>query len=461
MKKGVKIDGRSCVPEGGRPQKQGGRLRTGIRRFLAVQRQKEQEICRRLYGNRQMEDKYRQWQMQRQKKMMITAACGCGAAVFFLVSYLVTDTAVSDLARPFTGAETKTYPLTAQLGQEPEQTVLVEIPARRLSEDGCEKMLEEARQQLSRVMPGKNSSLEYVEQDLFLPDTLCSGLVKLVWESSDGEIVDTSGHVYNEVLQEEQVVVLTAQMSCQEKVRYVTFPVRVAVPQRDRVQQLTLLVEQKLQGESEADKTQEWFRLPDSYDGLPLKWSFSRPPYGIWILFLTAFGCLGIYAASFEELKKQEKERENRILTAYPGFVARLTMLAGTGMPLRVVFFKMAKTAQDRACQEPIYEEIQRACHEMESGITQKNAVENWGKRCRIAPCRKCAALLNQNMCRGADGLLEALWQEAESACEQRRALARKKGEEAQTKLLFPMILMLLVVMILVMVPAIFSFAGM
>ena len=53
------------------------------------------------------------------------------------------------------------------------------------------------------------------------------------------------------------------------------------------------------------------------------------------------------------------------------------------------------------------------------------------------------------------------MWQEAESACEQRRALARKKGEEAQTKLLFPMILMLLVVMILVMVPAIFSFAGM
>ena len=42
---------------------------------------------------------------------------------------------------------------------------------------------------------------------------------------------------------------------------------------------------------------------------------------------------------------------------------------------------------------------------------------------------------------------------------EERRNLAKKLGEQAGTKLLFPMMLMLLVVMVILMVPAMMSFS--
>ena len=73
---------------------------------------------------------------------------------------------------------------------------------------------------------------------------------------------------------------------------------------------------------------------------------------------------------------------------------------------------------------------------------------------------KKCASLLSQNVQKGAGGMLAALNQEAVNAFEERKAVARKKGEEAQTRMLLPMIMMLVVVMILVMVPACFSFGG-
>ena len=45
-------------------------------------------------------------------------------------------------------------------------------------------------------------------------------------------------------------------------------------------------------------------------------------------------------------------------------------------------------------------------------------------------------------------------------ALEERRARARKAGEQAGTKLLFPMMLMLLVVLVVIMVPAFMSMEG-
>ena len=47
---------------------------------------------------------------------------------------------------------------------------------------------------------------------------------------------------------------------------------------------------------------------------------------------------------------------------------------------------------------------------------------------------------------------------EEQAALQTRKELARKKGEEAGTRLLFPMIVLLGVVMVIVVLPAVMSF---
>ena len=55
---------------------------------------------------------------------------------------------------------------------------------------------------------------------------------------------------------------------------------------------------------------------------------------------------------------------------------------------------------------------------------------------------------------------LSPMFAELQDAFEERKNMAKKYGEEAGTKLLLPMIIMLIVVMAIIMVPALMSFSG-
>ena len=70
------------------------------------------------------------------------------------------------------------------------------------------------------------------------------------------------------------------------------------------------------------------------------------------------------------------------------------------------------------------------------------------------------ATLLIQNLQKGSRHMGEMLEKESVEAWDDRKRKAKVQGEAATTKLLFPMILMLGVVMAIVMLPACLSFYG-
>jgi hypothetical protein len=70
---------------------------------------------------------------------------------------------------------------------------------------------------------------------------------------------------------------------------------------------------------------------------------------------------------------------------------------------------------------------------------------------------RKFGTILSQNLRKGTKGMRELLQRESEEAFEERKALAKRRGEEAGTKLLFPMFLMLGTIMFMIIVPAFMS----
>lgn len=73
---------------------------------------------------------------------------------------------------------------------------------------------------------------------------------------------------------------------------------------------------------------------------------------------------------------------------------------------------------------------------------------------------RKLSLLLITHLKIGNGQLLKFLDSEEISAREEKRQMARKLGEEASVKLLFPMLLQLLVVMFLILIPAYIDFGG-
>lgn len=112
------------------------------------------------------------------------------------------------------------------------------------------------------------------------------------------------------------------------------------------------------------------------------------------------------------------------------------------------------KERQDGGKKRYVYEELCVLLQEMRDGVSETKAIERFGKRCRLLPYLRFSSVITQNMKKGAEGLLAILETEALESLEQRKERALQLGEKAGTKLLFPMILMLGIVMGIIMVPA-------
>ena len=86
--------------------------------------------------------------------------------------------------------------------------------------------------------------------------------------------------------------------------------------------------------------------------------------------------------------------------------------------------------------------------------MPEGEAVSEFGRRCKLQSYMKLGSLLEQNRKTGTKNLNQLLEQEMMSAWEEQKHTARHTGEEARTRLLAPLFLMLLVVMVIIMVPA-------
>ena len=120
----------------------------------------------------------------------------------------------------------------------------------------------------------------------------------------------------------------------------------------------------------------------------------------------------------------------------------------------KIALAYQAKRERGELEERYAYEEMLHTLHEIRDGVGELKAYENFGNRCSLSIYRRLSALIVQNVRKGAQGMQKLLEQEEWESYEQRKAQARQAGEEAGTKLLFPMGIMLVVVLVILVVPA-------
>ena len=349
-------------------------------------------------------------------------------------------------------------------GSDWEEEITVTIPERRYTRQELEDMLPEVRAYLEQEIRGENATLDEVRSALSLPAEAEGYPFQISWRSGNYGLIRTDGTVRNEETAERgEIVELTAVLSCYEDTWEESFSVRVCPPLLSEEEKRRKLLLDRIAAEDEEAAYEDSLRLPEQAEGEELVWTEKRSDDSLLIFLLILAAGAAQYRFADGDLRKRLEKRERQLLLSYPEFISRLTLLMGAGLPVRAAFMRMAadyRKKKERG-KNYVYEELQLVCREMESGVTEVEAYEHFGRRCRLPQYRKCAALLVQNLKKGSAGLLAALQEEAEHSFEERKRNAREEGERAGTKLLLPMMMMLAVVMVLILVPACFSFAGM
>lgn len=322
-----------------------------------------------------------------------------------------------------------------------------------------------AEEDIAKQILGENESLEHICRNLYLMKELEGTPFSISWEVSDYQMIDLDGVVHNERIEEPQVVTLTATLSYLEKKYYI--PVNVVIEPRVYSQnelqaiELANLINQR----DISSKDKKEFVLPDKMEKASqpkeIIWAEEQSLDCVWICIITVLAAVIIYIAKGNDLQKKIKAREKELALDYSELIHKLTLYLNAGMTMRNIFLKLKDDYLRRKGNKKIYlyEEIMMTCYEIQTGISEMEAYENFGKRCGLRQYIRLSALLSQNLKKGSTNLMLTLEQEARDAFEARKNMARRMGEEAGTKILGPMIMMLGVVLVMIMIPAYLSFS--
>jgi len=404
----------------------------------------------------------------------------------YLVGLLLVANGIS-FAMTFCSEETQIYvekgaygesrqevPLLLQT-KDSEEEWLLNVEASRLTKEELNEKVLSAFTYLESNLKGENTSLAEVKRNLdySLDDKIYPFDVE--FHSDDATLIDEDGVVHNEkekllVLgySEEDIqrgipinVVVTLWYEDNSYER--TYPLIVFAKERTAVEEHFAKMKDYIQGLEEKAMYNEGFYIPTQVEDVEIKRLDEGKVSSGQVLVAGVIMAALLFMREQENKKRLLEKRKEDLIRSYPWFVNELVLLLGAGMQVRNILGLLVKEyealKEKDDYRKPLMEEVYGAVRAMELGMTEEQAYYRLGRRLGLSCYVKVMTLLEQNVKRGGKGLLLSFEQEELQALEERKNLAKRYGEEAGTKLLGPMILLLMVVMLIIMMPAFWGFA--
>lgn len=394
------------------------------------------------------------------------------AAAALAAALLVSDQEES--ARPVTeirrndygkGSVTRTLKIIID-GKEQKAPMEVEVEEKRYTQEQIEEVFQKAVQKLEPLILGGNRSLDEVRTDLNLVTEIPGEPIEVSWELNRYDLINIYGELNEKGTAEKPegaLVNLKAYLTYTEDESMQALEemsVRVYPPKLSGEESRRARVLQAIEEEEEQSREKDVLKLPNEIEGRKIILRNPDNPRGWYVLALGPVICLLLAGLQRQNEQKEREDRERQMMLDYPEIMNKLTLLLGAGMTVKKAWEKIVQDYErqkEGAGLRYAYEEMAVAYREMQSGVTEAESYERFGKRCGLKAYRKLASLLDQNLRKGTKGLAALLGAESLQAFEERKAAAKRRGEEAGTKLLLPMFFMLAMVLVIVIIPAFLS----
>ncbi|MDE5590832.1 MAG: hypothetical protein K2J60_17130 [Acetatifactor sp.] len=332
----------------------------------------------------------------------------------------------------------------------------ISVWPRTLTPEETEELSEEFFEKLEFLILNGNEDTGHITSDLNLEEEYEGFPFEVEWESGSEVILDRSGRI-REVNEPAQVK-LRATLKYQDFSKTGEIDVTVVPACLTAEEQDYLELQEYLVAEEADSRGEEGWSLPGEWKGREISWSLAAVDYSLFIWAATPAVAVLIYLSSDRDLRKKLEKKHSSLSREYPDLVHKLALYVGAGMTIRGAFQKIGgdygKKVQKGQAVRPGCEEVLYTCRELQTGVAEGAAYEHFGRRTGLREYIRLSTLLGQNLKRGNSTLLDRLREEAEKSLEESLLRARKLGEEAGTRLLVPMVLMLAIVMVMIMVPA-------
>lgn len=335
--------------------------------------------------------------------------------------------------------------------------VTLHLKEQTISKKKARELLKEEKEKLPDKVLGKQKA-DHVSYDLKLPDSLLNGLIEVHWLSDHPEYVDWDGSIGKNVPGAGAQVNLTATLLLDSESMSFELPLKV-FPNKSGG-----MAEKAEEAVEKVNKsTTRKVVLPMKVDGKKVRWQSESSGNAVRVFALGIAAALLLWYSSVHKEEQARELRRKNLALDYPSMMSQLVLFLGAGLSMRSAFERFQKSGRiqmekDRI-RHPGYAEAARCAQEMQHGITEKEAYERFGKRTELSEYRAAASLFIQNQQKGGREILRLLNENAKEAQIKRRSEAKVMGEAAGTKLLVPMVGLLVLVVAILMIPAMMNFS--
>ena len=395
------------------------------------------------------------------KKSAIIIMAGSVIALFLYITGALGQQkeTLEEIERSEKAGKEKTVSLEAEVGEE-KKTIQIQILPQEYTDQELLALSEQLWKEVEEKIPGENKSLDKVTESLYFPEEVDGYPFVLRWHTDAPSLLSAEGQIGEDIPREGSIVEIRLQIvkTGSDFKAERTFFANLYPSEREDA--FWKRLEKSLIGLEKNSRMSQRYILPDHFEGHTIIFRNKKEEKSYLIFLLAVGASIAVRAGEKREEENGKKRRLQEMELEYADMIARMAMLIGAGMTISGAFKKIAgdygKRRQER--KKPLYEELLITSREMDSGISEGKAYQNLGNRCHLSCLMRFTALLAQYHKSGSFGLKNALKEETYQALQERKERAKRLGEEAGTKLLLPMTLMLVLVMIIIMIPAFTSF---
>ena len=374
-------------------------------------------------------------------------------------------TPVKKIPRNEYGMGDRTVTLVARTQDGMEEKLSVNVTERRYTD----KELEEFSKRLDEILwtdiLGENHDPENIVYDLNLPEKVEGYPFRITWRSDRPLYVSSKGAVDRKRLEEDDTAKEGIQVCLKATLRYKDYEEDkysyVVLKRQDDNSEKSIrdMIEDSVRTEDEASLESYEQDLPETAGGKRILFYKTEINRGFIILIIGIVISIFVTAKNDDEIRKEADRRRKQIDSDHAGILNRYALYHSAGMNPRAIWTLICN-GYEKSLKESgknrryAYDEMLITKKMIDEGAGEIAAYDDFAARLGSIRYRSFISLVKQSVINGSKGLSQMLSEEVDKA--QRDHLNEVKAEaaEAQTKLLLPMFMMLMVVIAIVCIPA-------
>ena len=378
--------------------------------------------------------------------------------LFYGIDFFVSENqAVTSLLRPADGSDVTSYTLNVRSANESE-IIDIDVPKKEFSSSQILQLFDSYKDDLLSLILDENPDASHISEPLYFPDFIGEEEISVYVCPEDLSLIDSSGSLIYDNIPSDGIST------------FVNIELELNNTRASFAINLTLFPKTETDSEKLKNEIEKYIsdaNSPDS-DSVSLPQEINNKKINFFIneedmssLFLLGGFSMVIiiFLLSKNDINKKLSKREEQLIHDFSDIISKILLLSNAGLTIPNALSKIVDDYKAKSdYYSYAYEELSIAVNNLKNGKSHSKVYSDFGKRCGLMPYVKLGTLLQQIVNNGSNDTSINLKSEVTTAFNNYRTDILMRSKRAETKLIFPMILILIVIMALIIIPSFMNF---